>query len=103
MINDHQKLRQLYGELLAEVQLITSGGDYEAARDLVETYGVQVDQELHKEVLERYSKLKLAPYGGFINPTYTPVIKNGKIVDVKVEYPNDYVKQMLRYGKDYSF
>ena len=103
VINDYQKLRQLYGELLAEVQRITSEGDYEAARDLVETYGVQVDQELHKEVLERYSKLKLAPYGGFINPAYTPVIKNGKIVDVKVEYPNDYVKQMLRYGKDYSF
>ena len=103
VINDHQKLRQLYGELLVEVQRITSEGDYEAARDLVETYGVQVDQELHKEVLERYSKLKLAPYGGFINPAYTPVIKNGKIVDVKVEYPNDYVKQMLRYGKDYSF
>ena len=103
VINDHQKLRQLYGELLEEVQRITSEGDYEAARDLVETYGVQVDQELHKEVLERYSKLKLAPYGGFINPAYTPVIKNGKIVDVKVEYPNDYVKQMLRYGKDYSF
>ena len=103
VINDHQKLRQLYGELLIEVQRITSEGDYEAASNLVETYGVQVDQELHKEVLERYSKLKLAPYGGFINPVYTPVIKNGKIVDVKVEYPDDYVKQMLRYGKDYSF
>jgi dipeptidyl-peptidase-3 len=103
VINDHQKLRQLYGKLLVEVQRITSEGDYEAARELVENYGVQVDQELHKEVLERYSKLKLAPYGGFINPVYTPVIKNGKIVDVKVEYPDDYVKQMLRYGKDYSF
>ena len=103
VINDHQKLRQLYGELLVEVQRITSEGNYKAARDLVETYGVQVDQELHKEVLERYSKLKLAPYGGFINPAYTPVIKNGKIVDVKIEYLNDYVKQMLRYGKDYSF
>ncbi len=103
VINDHQKLRQLYGKLLVEVQRITSEGDYEAARDLVETYGVQVDQELHKEVLERYSKLKLAPYGGFINPKYTPVIENGKIVDIKIEYPDDYVKQMLRYGKDYSF
>ncbi len=103
VINDHQKLRQLYGQLLVEVQRITSEGDYEAARDLVETYGVQVDQELHKEVLERYSKLKLAPYGGFINPIYTPVIKNGKIVDVKIAYPDDYVKQMLRYGKEYSF
>jgi dipeptidyl-peptidase-3 len=103
VINDHQKLRQLYGKLLVEVQRITSEGDYEAARDLVETYGVQVDQELHKEVLERYSKLKLAPYGGFINPIYTPVIENGKIVDVKIAYPDDYVKQMLRYGKEYSF
>jgi len=103
VINDHQKLRQLYGKLLVEVQRITSEGDYEAARNLVETYGVQVDQELHKEVLERYSKLKLAPYGGFINPIYTPVIKNGKIEDVKIAYPDDYVKQMLRYGKEYSF
>jgi len=103
VINDHQKLRQLYGKLLVEVQRITSEGDYEAARDLVENYGVQVDQELHKEVLERYSKLKLAPYGGFINPIYTPVIENGKIVDVKISYPDDYVKQMLRYGKEYSF
>ncbi|UCE20920.1 MAG: dihydrofolate reductase [Candidatus Aminicenantes bacterium] len=103
VINDHQKLRQLYGKLLVEVQRITSEGDYEAARDLVETYGVQVDQELHKEVLERYSKLRLAPYGGFINPIYTPVIENGKIVDVKIAYPDDYVKQMLRYGKEYSF
>jgi len=103
VINDHQKLRQLYGKLLVEVQRITSEGDYEAARDLVENYGVQVDQELHKEVLERYSKLKLAPYGGFINPIYTPVIENGKIVDVKISYPDDYMKQMLRYGKEYSF
>lgn len=103
VINDYQKLRRLYGELLAEVQLITSEGDYEAARDLVETYGVQVDQELHKEVLQRYSRLNLAPYGGFINPVYTPVVENGEIVDIKIEYPTDYVKQMLRYGKDYSF
>jgi dipeptidyl-peptidase-3 len=103
VINDHLKLRQLYGELLVEVQRITSEGDYEAARDLVENYGVQVDQELHKEVLDRYSKLNLAPYGGFINPIYTPVIEDGKIVDVKITYPEDYVKQMLRYGKDYSF
>ncbi len=103
VINDHLKLRQLYGELLVEVQRITSEGDYEAARDLVENYGVQVDQELHKEVLERYSKLNLAPYGGFMNPIYTPVIEDGKIVDVKIVYPEDYVKQMLRYGKDYSF
>jgi len=103
VINDYQKLRKLYGKLLMEVQRITSEGDYDAARDLVETYGVQVDQELHKEVLERYSKLNLAPYGGFINPIYTPVVENGEIVDIKVEYPTDYVKQMLRYGKNYSF
>jgi dipeptidyl-peptidase-3 len=103
VINDYQKLRQLYGELLKEVQRITSEGDYEAARDLVETYGVQVDAELHEEVLERYSKLNLAPYGGFINPVYTPILENGRIVDVKIEYPMDYVKQMMRYGKEYSF
>jgi dipeptidyl-peptidase-3 len=103
VINDYQKLRQLYGDLLVEIQRITSEGDYEAARDLVETYGVQVDQGLHKEVLERYSKLNLAPYSGFINPVYTPVIENGKIVDVKIAYPDDYVKQMLRYGREYSF
>jgi dipeptidyl-peptidase-3 len=102
VINDYQKLRKLYGKLLVEVQRITSEGDYEAARDLVENYGVKVDPELHKEVLDRYSKLNLAPYGGFINPIYTPVIENGKIVDVKIEYPLDYVKQMLRYSKDYS-
>ena len=103
VINDYQKLRTLFGELLKEVQRITSEGDYEAARDLVETYGVQIDQELHKEVLDRYSQLNLAPYGGFINPVYTPVTENGKIIDIKVTYPSDYVKQMLRYGKEYSF
>ncbi|NOR11908.1 MAG: dihydrofolate reductase [Candidatus Aminicenantes bacterium] len=103
VINDYVKLRKLFGELLKEIQRITSEGDYEAARDLVETYGVQIDQELHKEMLDRYSKLNLAPYGGFMNPVYTPVMDDGKIVDVKILYPDDYVKQMLRYGKDYSF
>ncbi|MBN1222963.1 MAG: hypothetical protein JXB23_06915 [Candidatus Aminicenantes bacterium] len=103
VINDYQKLRHLHGELLTDVQRITSEGDYEAARDLVETYGVRVDPELHKEVLERYSKLNIAPYGGFMNPVLTPVMENGKIVDVTISYPTDYVKQMLRYGKDYSF
>ncbi len=102
VINDYQKLRQLYGELLREIQRITSEGDYVAARDLVEKYGVQVDPELHREVLERYRKLNLAPYAGFINPEYTPVYKDGKIVDVKISYPEDYVKQMLHYGKAYS-
>lgn len=103
VVNDYVKLRRLYGELLAEVQRITSEGDYEAARTLIETYGVQVDQELHKEVLERYAKLNLAPYGGFVNPVYTPVVENGRIVDVKVSYTEGYVEQMLRYGKEYSF
>ncbi|MCR4395926.1 MAG: dipeptidyl peptidase 3 [Candidatus Saccharicenans sp.] len=102
VIHDYQKLRQLYGELLREIQRITSEGDYESAKALVETYGVKVDQELHKEVLERYRKLNLAPYAGFINPELEPVLENGKIVDVKISYPEDYVKQMLKYGKEYS-
>ncbi len=103
VINDYRKLRGLYGELLAEVQRITSEGDYEAARNLIETYGVQVDPELHREVLERYAKLNLAPYAGFVNPVYTPVVVNGKIVDVKVATDEGYVEQMLRYGREYSF
>jgi dipeptidyl-peptidase-3 len=102
-IKDYQKLRALYGRLLAEIQRITSEGDYPAARDLIENYGVKVEPELHAEVLARYAKLNLAPYGGFLNPLYTPVVENGRIVDVKIEYPDDYVKQMLRYGKEYSF
>ena len=103
VINDYQKLRRLYGRLLAEVQRITSEGDYAAARNLIETYGVQVDRTLHKEVLDRYAKLNLAPYSGFVNPVYRPVIKDGKIVDVKVSYTEGYVEQMLRYGKAYAF
>jgi dipeptidyl-peptidase III len=102
LINDYQKLRELYGELLSEVQRITSEGDYEAAKALVENYGVQVDQKLHKEVLDRYGKLNLAPYSGFINPVYTPVKENGEITDIKISYPDNYVKQMLRYGKEYA-
>ncbi|MGZ5515411.1 MAG: dipeptidyl-peptidase 3 family protein [Candidatus Aminicenantales bacterium] len=103
IVNDYAKLRRLFGELLAEVQRITSEGDYEGAKTLMETYGVQVDQGLHKEVLERYAKLNLAPYAGFVNPVYTPVIENGKIVDVKISLEEGYIEQMLRYGRDYSF
>ncbi len=103
VINDYQKLRRLYGELLAEVQRITSEGDYAAARALIEDYGVQVDQALHKEVLDRYAKLDLAPYSGFVNPVFTPVIENGKIVDVRLSTDEGYVEQMLRYGRQYSF
>ena len=102
VINDYQKLRGLYGELLKEAQRITSEGDYDAAKALVETYGVQIDKDLHMEVLARYAKLNLAPYGGFMNPLYTPVLEDGRIIDVEIAYPVDYVKQMLRYGKDYS-
>jgi dipeptidyl-peptidase-3 len=103
VVNDYAKLRELYGRLLAEVQRITSEGDYEAAKALIETYGVQVDQDLHKEVLERYAKLDLAPYSGFVNPVYTPVLEDGRIVDVKIDLAEGYVEQMLRYGRDYSF
>ncbi|HCS49754.1 MAG TPA: dihydrofolate reductase [Candidatus Aminicenantes bacterium] len=103
VVNDYPKLRRLYGQLLAEVQRITSEGDYEAAKALIETYGVQVDQELHKEVLERYAKLNLAPYAGFVNPVLTPVVADGRIVDVKIDLTEGYVEQMLRYGRDYAF
>lgn len=103
VINDYLKLRVLFGELLKEIQRIKSQGDYKAGRALIENYGVKVDQALHKEVLERYAKLNLAPYQGFIQPKLVPVIENGKITDVKIEYPKDFVKQMLDYGKNYSY
>lgn len=103
VINDYQELRQLFGELLAEVQRIKSTGDCSAARSLVETYAVKVDPELHAEVLERYKKLNLAPYKGFVNPRYEAVTdENGNTVDVKVSYEEGYAEQMLRYSKDYS-
>ena len=102
-INDYEALRGLFGQLLAEIQRITSEGDYNAARDLVETYAVKVDPEIHREVLDRYAHLSIAPYKGFVNPIYTPVTDaNGEITDIKVTYDEDYVPQMLRYGRDYS-
>ena len=102
-INDYEKLRGLFGELLAEVQRIKSEGDYEAGRKLVEDYGVKVDQNIHKEVLDRYAKLNIAPYKGFVNPVYTPVLdENGNITDVKVDYTEGYIDQMLRYSENYS-
>lgn len=103
VVNDYLKLRALYGRLLAEVQRITSEGDYEAAKALVENYGVQVDPGLHEEVLARYAKLHLAPYAGFVNPVYTPVVENGRMVDVRIDLTEGYVEQMLRYGRDYAF
>lgn len=103
VVRDYMKLRELFGQLLREIQRIKSEGDYEAGRALVENYGVQVDQAIHQEVLARAEKLKSAPYGGFINPELIPVEKNGEIVDVKVEYPTDFTKQMMHYAKHYSF
>ncbi|MEL6989121.1 MAG: dihydrofolate reductase, partial [Bacteroidota bacterium] len=103
-INDYDKLRSLFGELLTEVQRVKSQGDFEGAKALIEGYGVQVDQDIHKEVLDRVAKLNLPAYWGFINPEYE-VIKNddGEITDIKVTYPKDFVQQMLDYGAQYSF
>ena len=103
VVNDFEKLRGLFGEMLREVQRIKSEGDYEAGRKLVEQYAVVVDPELHKEVRDRYYALDIEPYGGFVNPEYELVEKDGRIVDVKISYPADYVGQMLGYAKDYSF
>ncbi len=103
VINDYDKLRDLFGDLLKEIQRIKSTGDFEAGKILVENYAVQIDPAIHNEVLTRYAKLKVAPYGGFVNPTFNLVQKNGKIIDVKIAYPNDYTKQMMEYGKKYSF
>ena len=103
VVNDFEALRQLFGKLLYEVQRIKSEGDYEAGRKLVEDYAVKVDPELHNEVLERYAKLGIEPYSGFINPSYKLIEKNGEIVDVELHYNNNYVEQMLHYSKDYSF
>lgn len=103
VVNDYQKLRKLFGELLQEIQRIKSQGDYEAGKNLIENYGVNVDQDLHKEVLDRYAKLSMAPYQGFIQPKLTPVMKEGKITDVKIEYPKDFVGQMMEYGKKYGY
>ena len=102
-INDYKKLRNLFGELLKEVQRIKSEGDFEAGRKLVETYGVKVDPKIHKEILKRYESLNIAPYKGFVNPIYKPVYdKEGNITDVKVTYGENYIDQMLRYSRDYS-
>ncbi len=102
-INDYKALRGLVAQLLAEIQRIKSEGDFEACKNLVEAYGVKVNPELHKEVLERYQKLNLAPYKGFINPIMTPVFDaSGKVADVKIDYTESYPAQMLRYSKDYS-
>ena len=102
VVNDFEALRGLFGELLAEVQRIKSEGDYEAGKALVETYAVNIDPALHKEVRERYASLGLKPYGGFVNPEIVPVEKDGKIVDYKLEYNDSYLDQMMKYGRKYS-
>ncbi len=102
-INDYQGVRRLFGQLLAIVQEVVSTGDYQRACDLVETYAVKVDPELHRELLARYQPLGIAPYKGFVNPVYTPVFdENGKIKDVTIDYTEGYVAQHLRYSHDYS-
>lgn len=102
-INDYEKMRVLFGQLLAEIQRIKSTGDYKAAQALIEEYGVKVDSVLHKEILDRYAKLDIAPYKGFINPVYTAVRDaSGNITDVKISYKEGYAEQMLRYSGMYS-
>ena len=103
VIRDYDALRGLFGDLLREIQRIKSEGDYEAASALVETYGVRVDQAIHKEVLDRVAPLNIAAYAGFIQPRVVPVEENDEIVDVKIEYPIDFPAQMLEYEKEYSF
>jgi dipeptidyl-peptidase-3 len=102
-INDYSALRQLFAQLLAEIQRIKSEGDYEAARQLVERYAVEVDADLHAEVLKRYQRLNLAPYKGFINPQMLPVLDaEGQIADIQLNYSESYAHQMLRYSTEYA-
>ncbi|MBW8051309.1 MAG: dihydrofolate reductase [Cytophagales bacterium] len=103
VVNDYQKLRKLFGLLLREIQRIKSQGDYEAGKNLVENYGVKVDQQLLKEVKKRYRKLGIPPYSGFIQPKLVPVYEGEKIIDVTIEYPDDFTEQMMEYGREYSF
>jgi len=103
VVNDYKRLRVLFGQLLAEIQRIKSEGDFKSAQALVETYGIKVDQKLHKEVLKRYANLDIAPYSGFVNPILTPIKVGGKIVDIKLSHVKNFEQQMLKYAKDYSF
>ena len=103
VVNNHVLLREIFGALLREIQRIKSEGDYEAGKNLVEKYGVKVDLDLHQEVLERWKKLNIAPFSGFINPRLVPVFDGENIVDVKIEYPEDFIGQMLEYGEKHSF
>ena len=103
VVNDFERLRELFGQMLHEIQRIKSEGDFEAGKALVEQYAVQVDPELHREVLARYQALNIEPYGGFVNPEYEPVYEDNRLVDVKISYPANYVEQMLNYAANYSF
>ena len=103
VINDYEKLRTLFGKLLIEIQRIKSEGDFEAAKNLIETYAIKIDPEIHKEIKTRYEKLNIAPYKGFVNPRYTPILDaNGKIIDIKIDYTEGYIEQMLRYSREFS-
>ena len=101
-INDYNKLRALFGQLLRELQRISSEGDFNAGKNLVETYGVKVDRTLHNEILARFKKLAIKPYKGFIQPRLVATMDGDKITDVKVEYPESFFAQMMEYGKKYS-
>ncbi len=103
VVTDYQKLREIFGKMLKEIQRVKSEGDYETAKNLVETYGVKIDYDLHKEILERYEKLHVAPYSGLIMPRLVAVEENGNITGVNVEYPMDFAQQMLEYAENYSF
>ncbi len=102
-INDYEKLRQLFGKLLSEIQTIKSTGNYAQAKQMVEKYGIKIDADLHREVKDRYALLDIAPYGGFVNPTFDVKEKEGKIVDIQLVYPNSFVDQMLEYDQKYNF
>jgi dipeptidyl-peptidase III len=103
VVNDYHKLRALFGKLLAEVQRIKSEGDYDAAKYLVESFGVEVDTNIHREVLSRFEKLDIPSFSGFVNPIMLPIYDNGKLIDVKLDFSESYVSQMLRYSTEYSF
>ena len=103
-INDYDKLRSIFGDLLRELQRIKSQGDFEAGKELVETYGVKVDSLTHAEVLQRVQKLEIPPYTGFVNPELVPVTDaSGEIIDIKVTYPDNFEEQMLKYDHNFSF
>ena len=103
VINDYEKLRAIFGEMLKEIQRIKSEGDFEAGKYLIENYAISIDPKLHKEVISRWEKLNIAPFTAFINPVLTPVYEGAQIIDIKISYPDDFLEQMLYYGKKYSF